>query len=239
MRNLGLTLVAAFSVASAIPATSNAAIIWQAGESYTISEIQDAGGVVVGDKLFADFSVVSTASPSVTSAPDASTILIKPFINAAGDIGLEFFDGWAVATGQHINTNIQFSVEATAPWMIDGTTLGLTSFGANFGGIVSIAENLFATDPSNPPFDFVIEDGLLASYAKDDPANQLMDSVAFDPISKMWVVKDITVRGGVVEDGQIGHAHLSRFYQIYHQIPEPASLALMGLGAMVLLRRRA
>jgi hypothetical protein len=52
-------------------------------------------------------------------------------------------------------------------------------------------------------------------------------------IKQMWVRKGITITGG-----DNGTAKLNEIFQMYSQIPEPATLLLLGLGSLALLRTR-
>lgn len=218
--------------------TASATLIWNFGSppanGYTIQEVQDSGGLQVGDKLFADFDVVTTATSGV-SAPDPATIRLRG-VQIAGDFGLEFNGGWATASGQSINTNITFSVTAGPSHAIVGNYLWMTAYGTAGDGLVSIVENVFAQNPGSTPTPTLLGSKFVR-HAVADPLNQASDSAAFSPHQTVWVTKDITVRDGSTTGP--GMAHLSRFYQTFNQIPEPATLLLLGAGAMRTLGRRA
>lgn len=235
MRQLGVLLGSVAVAFAGAVHTSDAAIIWDPSDSavsYSLSEINAAGGLTVIDKTFADFIVVTGGSVGI-SFPDVDSIRVRPSITSTGNVRIDFHGGWATATDQHVNTNIQFSLTTEQPWLLDGVRLGLTSFFTNFDGFISIAENIWADEDLTEPLG-----QLGVAFVKDDPANQIVDFLPLDPTNKVWIVKDITVRGGRDSLGEIGHAHMSRFYQEFTQIPEPATLTVMGLGGLLMLRRR-
>jgi hypothetical protein len=73
---------------------------------YTIADIQAAGGIIIGDKLFDYFSVVATATAGAL-APNAAAISITP-VQVNGDYGMKFNGGWSALAGQIVNSTIQF-----------------------------------------------------------------------------------------------------------------------------------
>src|SRR5690606_18175522 len=131
--------------------------------------IQEEGGLWVGDKLFANFDVVTTATPGITG-PTVNTIAVRG-VNVEGNLGLEFFGGWATVSGQSINTNLSFSVSTAGTEIIHGSHLWMTAFGAYGGGVVSMVENLYASNPAQTSTPVSIANKII-SYAQGDPGNQ-------------------------------------------------------------------
>ena len=73
----------------------------------SIAQISQAGGLEVGDKIFADFGVAS--SGNAVYQPTAAEITVSgTFLN--GDYGLQFNGGWFALPGQTLDTAINFDV---------------------------------------------------------------------------------------------------------------------------------
>lgn len=225
------------------------------GNGYSIAEVIDADGIQVGDKLIR-FIEVTTSKTQGTVAPGADAIQVKG-VRFAGmgpdgyELGLKFNGGWS-AGGQEISdTTLTFSVEVVDPeltegWLIKDNKLSLAAFGVSDplpgtsteqGGIVSVSENVYAKDTElylpNGPDNPSIADKF--AYYRTDDDKDLYDEAEFDPVAKIWIKKDIVANGG---DLQTGSAHLSEFYQLFSQVPEPTTMVLLGLGGLALIRRR-
>jgi len=237
---LVLTLSASLSSAAILADLTNP------NDSYTIADVMAAEGIQVGDKLFDDFVVTASATATAV-CPGADAIVVTGNRTLDGDYGLRFNGGWGAGGGQVADTTIKFRVSIVEPflsdgWVIKDNALWITAKGVSQtleGGIVSVSEDVYLTDPADGPADPIANKHVFFS----DTSNQkLSDEADFtlggQPVTatEIWVVKDVYVSGGL---GQTGAAHLSEFYQSFSQVPEPASaLVLLIGGAGVLLRRR-
>ncbi|MCK4625528.1 MAG: PEP-CTERM sorting domain-containing protein [Phycisphaerae bacterium] len=215
--------------------------------AYTIEEVNAAGGIQVGDKLFSDWRVTDTESVNAI-APNASEIVVTG-IQIGGDYGLRFNSGWSAPAGQLADSTIKFKVSIVEPWLserwlIKDNALWITAFGVSNNtdaGAVSVSENVYAFDPDVHGWSQPIANKFV--YYKDDDDNILYDEKDFVDdmgvpvaLTEIWVIKDVIAYGGV---GTVGTAHISEFFQTFSQVPEPATMALLGLGGIgVLLRRR-
>ncbi len=216
-----------------IATSSQAVLVWDFEEptnnpsnGYVLSDLIGTDGLLVGDKLFADFSYTNVNNIGVIF-PDASSIAVTPVI--VGDsFGLRFNGPWLANPGEALDSTVRFSVEATDPDLyISEAQLFVTASSVALDGSVSISENLF---DGAPPTSNEIGD---LSYFETDDDIFASNTTEFDPIKKVWVVKNIALEGQA-----FGFAHLSEFYQVFVQVPEPSSAILVGLGAITILRRR-
>ncbi len=195
--------------------------------SYSIADINAAGGILIGDKLFDSFSVTSSSSPNA-SAPTAAGIEITG-VDVNGDYGFKVNSLWMASGGQWVDSTMQYHVsvspEAVAQgFTIDGNSLYTTAVGSanTTGGIASIAENLYAQYPG-PGVSSLADE---TNYYISSTNKQTSDSATFAPLTSLWVVKDIGVSGG----SGPGVTHLSEFYQTFHEVPEPSTLMLSAVG---------
>jgi len=241
-------LVSALVVLGLIASLSSAAIIadyTDPTDSYTIAEVIQAKGIIVGDKLFDEFRVTDSNSQFAV-APGAGAIKVTGIL-VGGDYGLRFNGPWSATAGQLADSTIAFRVSIIEPdlsegWLIKDNALWITAFGVSNtvqGGIVSVSEQVYASDPAAG---FTEPIANKAVYYVDDTNKWLYDEKDFVDASgaplelpEVWVIKDVIANGGY---GETGIAHLSEFYQTFSQIPEPGAMALLGLGGLAMLIRR-
>ncbi|QDU34068.1 hypothetical protein KS4_21300 [Poriferisphaera corsica] len=229
----GATIAAAMTFS--IAGVSTAAIVWDLDASnpsadVTIQEIIDNGGLQVEGLFFDDWLVASTSSDVDINA---SEIKVRAFTNGDGGVGITFLAPWVAGTNTQYTTNIEFSIDAATA--ITGVQLWTTSYATTGEGVVSIAENITTEPPTVFDPNSVGELGVY--YQENDPSNVTGDQATFDPETKLYISKDISVRGSA-DPTIAGNAHLSKFNQYYLVVPEPASLALCSLGMIALLGRR-
>jgi hypothetical protein len=198
--------------------------------SYSIADINAAGGIVVGDKRFDLFSVTSSSSKGAFS-PTAEDIEITG-VRIAGDEGFRVNALWTALAGKWVDTTITYRASLVDARIaqghaIVGNALFMTAVGGKIttGGIASISEDLYANHPGEGESSFAEE----FAYYVDSDDNSVSEAMRFTPITHLWVVKDIGVSGG---DGKKGVMALSEFYQTFRQAPEPSTLVLAGIGAI-------
>ncbi len=207
--------------------------------SYSLSDIAAAGGIIVGDKLFDGFRVSTTKSDNAI-APGMDGIAVTG-VQIGGDYGIRFNGGWSAPSGAIADSTIKFHVAvmpdaAADGWRIKDNSLWLSAYGVSGnttgGAAVSVSENVYTSDPDAG---HTVPVANKFAYYRTDADNSLYDHKDFAPVTEIWVVKDVIAYGG---SGTAGIAHLSEFYQTFSQVPEPATMALLGLGSLILFKRR-
>lgn len=205
--------------------------------SYTLDEVNAQGGILVGDKLFDTFSVTKTEANGGL-APGAGAIAVTGVL-VNGELGLRFNGPWSAGSGQLADSTIRFHASIVEPelsqgFLISDNSLWMSAFGAANGGLASITENVYEFEPpGNPATNQPIANKFV--FYENDNTKQLFDHKEFIPLPEIWIIKDVIVNGSSNGTGQ---AHISEFYQTFSQVPEPASLALVAGGVLLLARRR-
>lgn len=209
-----------------------------AASATTIAYINSAmGGVItLGDKTFGDFNVIGDFGPGDVSVAYhyVNGVLYADFQGdflspKNGDATLDF--------------NLYYSVQAPAGQLISMIDQSFNMSAGGNGGTATIGESVYQVgfgsglvahsslswvfpnlDPEDPPIELIQGDDLTIK----------VNGVP-TPLPKIWVVKDISLDAN--EGGTIGATAL---HQSFHQVPEPGTMGLLGLGmiGIWLFRRR-
>jgi len=207
-------------------------------ELVPISELSE-GKLELGDKLFSEFEVtgIVQGGPPV---PTADTVLVEG-CEIEGNYGLRIRVAMNAASNQLINANINFKVSILPdydPWYITDAILWLPTAGATDEGLVTVNEMIYDAEYFGNLLADELDckrepaDGGAYQYADDD----LMLGDIPAPQKVIWVRMGICVRGGFEPD--VGTANITEVFVLYSQIPEPATILLLGLGSLALLRIR-
>ena len=217
-----LILLTAILLSNSIFSTAYAAWFPLTGDLIPISSIPD-GGLVVGNKLFTDFSVSGFAYGGPLT-PSSSTILIQGGQDeSTGDYGIRLRLVCNAGSEQFINTVINFTVSILAGYdrfYIEEAALWLATASAAGTGLVQATENIYDADFMGNSLTV-----LSTSVQEDDYGVFLTDRSNFmfqgNSIQKkeLWVRTGITIQGGTN-----GSAGLHEVFLLYSQVPKPMTI---------------
>ena len=197
----------------------------------SISNLPDAS-LTVGDKLFSEFEVTGITSRGI-QAPTAESVFIQGgWDSETGNYGIRFQLDWSVGSNQSINAGINFKLSILPDydqWFIDKAILIIDSPDATGTGLVAATDTIW--DGPMPWGNWITT--LSCSWQAGDTGLYLKDYDNMANTKQIWVRKGITISGG-----DQGTAELSEMFQMYGQIPEPATIILLGLGSLALLKIR-
>ncbi len=201
------------------------------GDPVSIGSLQ-GGPFIFGDKKLSDIGMSKGIGEGGAIAPTADSLFVQGgWDNVTGDYGVKFTLSWSAISNQTVSASLSFKVSILPgydDYFIKDIAMYLTGVSANGTGGVHVSENVW-----DIPFGNVIA-SLSCSKQDSDGGAYLADYAEFAPVKEIWIYsKDISVTGGTN-----GSAHISEFYQFYSQIPEPMTIALLGLGGLMLRRRR-
>ena len=187
--------------------------------------IANDGTITVGDKEFSDFSYAATGD-----APPATGVNVFGIIDEIGNFGLRFQGGFFDAPGDGASDSL-------ITYLITVTDPNNAIIGARMQGNTDIVGN------GNGPSFATVTDTFLPQVTDEnltifesraegvDLDNSLFFGTSFTVLNAQ---KDILM---FAADGDVATT-VSFVDQTYYQIPEPTSLALLGLGAAMTMRRR-
>lgn len=196
----------------------------------TLQDLINAGstGLTIGDKTFYNFSY--QGSP-------ATAAQIGVTQSDTSNIGLRFSFNWSSRDGINEDSVIRYCVHVNDPRsLINGVGLSFNGT-ANPAGVLtnaSVTETI--TDLAGnelPGGSISVIDSGAGNSGNRDSASYTVDPALRD----LCVTKDISVHSAPA-NLQGGAATISFVDNTFSQVPEPASLGLVGAGALLLMKRR-
>ena len=188
----------------------------------------------VGDKEFSDFHVDIYTVSGGAFLPDPNTMTVQGVRDVdTKDYGLRFNGfSWSAGSNQIIAVNLSFKVSIQPGWddyFIKDIRLDLTGAQATGTGLVSAGETVWDVYPGGD-----VIASLSCSKQYGDNGEYLSAYAEFEPLKEIYVqTKSISVTGGTN-----GSAHFSEFFQFYSQVPEPATLVLLGTAGIWIFTRK-
>ncbi len=197
-------------------------------------------GVVVGDKIFNNFTYSATGD-----MPLSSGVSVSGIIDNSGNFGIRFQGGFTDLLDQGVqkasDASITFDVAVSPEGLMQGYLIsdahlsgsGVGNFDlAGPGSFISVDENFVDNDPT-------IVGGITAFASNFGPGGQqLEDWIFFDNYyEKLSVQKDILAFSSGL--GRLP-ARMTIIDQTFSQVPEPTTLgiACLGLACMACGRKR-
>jgi hypothetical protein len=189
------------------------------GGTISLSNLGTGGfSILVGDKLFSDFSIGGYA---------ASNITVKGIIEDGGDYGIQFQGGFFSMNGS-MEVNLSYAVNVTnSNNLISGANLSFNGFEFGSNGVAEVTEAVY----TNVSFLY----GDMSVYASPS-SNLLATTMAINPPQpSLNIDKDVFTYAI-----DLSFASISTINQSFVQVPEPSTIALAtaGLTGLLLLRRR-
>jgi hypothetical protein len=238
MKLTKLTLIVALTLVLGMTSFASAGAITG---TFSLQEIMDTGAITVSDKVFSDFTLFSPASddPNAVS-PGADAIEVTGWQYTAGEyageVGLRFDGPWQAGYQKVAGSTIGFRVQVDDPNVASDNTLFSSSWAAVDGGSAGVTENVFHTNPNEGPATSFVEKYI---YTHGSGNKVQTDHVEWDPADfsdDFWVTVGVSVTGGNTDPA--GSAQLNDFFVTFSQIPEPTTMAILGLGGLTALLRR-
>ncbi|MEM9347578.1 MAG: PEP-CTERM sorting domain-containing protein [Planctomycetota bacterium] len=186
--------------------------------------IENDGTILVGDKLFSDFTYLATGD-----MPSDTAVNVVPIIDNLGNFGLRFQGGFIDLPGNNAS-------DALITYNITVTDPNLAIIGARMQGNVAMV-------PVGEPDSIATVTDTFLSEVTDQNLVIFDNGVLLDLDDSVFFEESFTVLNAqkdilLLTGGDDVSTILSFVDQTYYQIPEPTSLALLGLGGLLLTRRR-
>jgi hypothetical protein len=210
-----------------------AGVIQDVTTPQTMQQIIDGGNTLqVGLLEFSSFQAVTQASPSAYYPEPDELVITGIHDTVTGDYGLRFEGTWrAVWYQENMETQIDYEVSADPGYVVAASSLALVTFYESpfyDEDYLTVVKDVYDGDPD-------AGGGLVGGngvWAEDDAA-VTWDS---DPVAP--ALQSAWVRDVVFLQNDADEVSLGEFQQFFGLVPEPATLALVALGAAAAAVRR-
>ena len=192
-----------------------------------LSDLLVPGATITsGDKLFSNFQNWAVEGGNVNAA-DVTVSAYQNLINL--EYGLEFTSGaLKLDSAGGLNVSFDYIVQSTLPgYLISDNTL--TSMGTAGSGGIWILE--YAKDAEDETKTLASKLNTLQETFEITTAHV----VYTNPVVAVHVYTEINLSW---EGGAAAGPSLTEFTQTFSQVPEPATITLLGLAGVIMLRRR-
>jgi hypothetical protein len=201
------------------------------GNPVSINSLPDRT-LIFGDKKLSEITVFGIGSGGAIT-PDANSVFVQGGQDdVTGNYGLWFLLSWNAFSGQNINATLNFRISVLPGYnnYIKDVEMDLTGSSATGTGGVNVGETVW--DAPFPGGNVIAS--LSCSKQQGDNGAFLVDYAEFTPLKEIWIwSKDISISGGTN-----GSAHLSGLFQFYSQVPEPATIVLLGTAGIWIFTRK-
>jgi hypothetical protein len=171
--------------------------------------------------------------PAGSTPIASSAITVVPLVSP-GNPGFTFVLNAVAGAGEVLSILIQFQAMAAA---FTGASAAIGGAGIGGDGVALNIEDLCIDGTfANPPSDCGGTPATLLAFA-DANGSQLLDSITFGPATLLDVVVNFIIDGGLTGSASLESGTV-QFVTGANGIPEPSTLALVLLAALLLARRR-
>jgi hypothetical protein len=197
-------------------------------QAILLSELLQGATIVSGDKLFSDFHSWTTTSTEDPVNP--ADITVSEYQNPTNlEYGLKFTsDALKLESMGGLEVNFDFIVTPTRPnYLISDNTLTMAASGWG---------NIFLAETASDAADESVQLAYKYNVIQGGGTFQILTDhqVYTVPVQSVHVHKYIQIDWA----GDDTAPQLTEFTQTFSQVPEPATLAILGLGGLLFARKK-
>jgi len=164
---------------------------------------------------FSNFSYTSTATGTASPYP-ATSVGVGAFTSVPGETGIAFAAGWTALTGGTLDIKLHFVVTAPAGELLNDAYLLLG--GSTVGsGTTTVGETISNT-----------ANGAFLAFLQGSIPSTPVATASFAGVQSITIDKDIFMSGGATTGSSGSISIVEQGFS--STIPEPTSLALLGIG---------